>query len=117
MALGILATVLIALGALMLGAAQRTRESAALSYRSAAAGNAQAWIQGLPWDSLPGTVGCTDDTIGQFPYSRCVTLETPSSNLRRMTVAITPTGALQASPDTVVIDRNKPRSTSTLYVN
>lgn len=117
MALTILATVLIALGALMFEVARRTRDSAAVSYRAAAAGKAQAWLQGLPWDSLTGAVGCKADTIGQFTYSRCVTLQTVSSNLRRMTVAITSTGALQARPDTVIIDRNKPRSTSTLYVN
>lgn len=111
-ALGLLSLVLLALAGLMFDVSLGTRRSAALSYRSAAVQMAQAWIAALPWDSIPSSVGCTGDTTGQLVYSRCVTVQSPSSKLRRVTVVITPTGALTAPPETVVVDRGKPLSLS-----
>ena len=116
MALGILATVLIAMGGLMFQVARNTRQSAAVQYRSAAASNAATWIQGLPWDSLDTAVGCSSDTSGQLDYDQCVTRYDLSPNLRRITVVISPTGPLAALPETVVVDRNKPRPASPLRV-
>lgn len=116
-ALAILSTVLIALGGLMFQAARHTRQSAAVAYRSAASTAAAAWAQAVPWDSIERSVGCTDDTIGQFTYSRCVTVDTPATARKRISVTISPTGNLTAQPDTVVVNRNKPRFRSTLNVN
>lgn len=107
-ALGILSLVLLALAGLMFDVSLGTRRSAALSYRSAAAQMAQGWIAALPWDSIPSSVGCTADTTGRLVYTRCVSVQSPSSKLRRVTVVITPTGALTAPPETVVVDRAKP---------
>ncbi|GIW51944.1 MAG: hypothetical protein KatS3mg081_1299 [Gemmatimonadales bacterium] len=107
-ALGILSVVLIALAGLMFDVSLGTRRSAALSYRSAAAQMAQAWIAALPWDSLSSAVGCTSDSTGQLVYSRCVTVQDLSSDQKRVTIVITPTGALTAPPDTIVVDRAKP---------
>ncbi len=107
-ALAILSAVLIALAGLMFDVSLGTRRSAALSYRSAAAQMAQAWIAALPWDSLSTAVGCTSGTAGQLAYSRCVTVEDLSSKRKRVTIVITPTGALTAPPDTIVVDRAKP---------
>lgn len=116
MALGILAVVLIALGGLMFQVARHTQRSAAVAHRSAAAGNAATWIQGLPWDSLGTAVGCTTDTTGPMTYTQCVANSDLSTNLKRVTVVISPTGVMVALPDTVVIDRNKPRPASPLRV-
>jgi Tfp pilus assembly protein PilV len=116
MALGILATVLMALGGLMFQVARHTQRSAAVAYRSAAAGNAATWVQGLPWDSLDSAVGCTTDSTGPMPYTQCVANSDLSANLKRVTVVISPTGVVAALPDTVVIDRNKPRPASPLRV-
>jgi len=116
MALGILATVLIALGGLMFQVARNTRQSAAVQYRSAAASNAATWIQGLPWDSLDTAVGCSTGTSGSMSYDQCVTRTDVSTNLKRLTVVIAPTGPLAALPETVVVDRNKPRPASPLRV-
>lgn len=114
LALSILSTVLVALGGLMFQAAQYTRLSAAVAYRGAASEQSAAWIQNLPWDSLATAVGCSTDTSGQLAYTRCVTLQDLSQQLKRMTVSITPSGNLPLEPDTVVIDRNRPRQRSTL---
>jgi prepilin-type N-terminal cleavage/methylation domain-containing protein len=116
-ALSILATVLIALGGLMFQAARHTRQSAAVAYRSAASTSAAAWIQGLPWDSLGGAVGCTADSTGPFSYDRCVTVQTVSAKLKRVTVAIVATGVLIVAPDTLVISRSRPRPRSPLRAN
>ena len=116
-ALTILATVLIALGGLMFQAARHTRLSAAVAYRSAAGNSAAGWVQGLPWDSLSGAVGCTSDSVGPMAYDRCVTVQTISGKLKRVTVTITPTGALLAAPDTVTISRVRPPPLSALRAN
>ncbi|MFQ6047331.1 MAG: hypothetical protein ACE5PT_13415 [Gemmatimonadales bacterium] len=113
-ALTILSTVLVALGGLMFQAAQHTRRSAAVAYRSAALTSSSAWVQGLPWDSIPGAAGCVTDSVGLLEYSRCVTVSNLSSTLRRITVAISPTGNLLVRPESVVIERNKPRKPSPL---
>ncbi|KPJ94175.1 MAG: hypothetical protein AMS18_04260 [Gemmatimonas sp. SG8_17] len=116
-ALSILATVLIALGGLMFQAARHTRQSAAVAYRSAASTSAAAWIQGLPWDSLGGAVGCTADSTGPFNYDRCVTVQTVSAKLKRVTVSIVSTGVLIVAPDTLIISRSRPRPRSPLRAN
>ena len=116
MALGILATVLIALGGLMFQVARHTQRSAAVAYRSAAAANAATWVQGMPWDSLDSAVGCTTDSTGPMAYTQCVANSDLSANLKRVTVVISPTGTMAALPDTVVVDRNKPRPASPLRV-
>lgn len=116
-ALSILATVLVALGGLMFQVARHTRQSAAAGYRSAAVTSAGAWAQGLPWDSLDGIVGCSSDTTGLLAYSKCVTVQNISLKLKRVTVVISPTGQLVVAPETVVVDRNKPRLPSPLNSN
>lgn len=115
-ALSILATVLVALGGLMFQVARHTRQSAAAGYGSAAATSAAAWAEALPWDSLPVAVGCVNDTIGQYTYSRCTTVATTWTDLKKVTVVISPTGVLAAAPDTVVVYRHKPIPSSTLNV-
>jgi prepilin-type N-terminal cleavage/methylation domain-containing protein len=109
-ALSILSIVLIALAGLMFQVSQQTRRSAALSYRGAAAQLAQAYVEGLPWDSIPGAVGCASLTAGQLAYTRCLTVQDVGTGLRRVTVVLTSTGNLVAPPDTLVVDRARQRS-------
>lgn len=114
LALTILTTALLAIGGIMFQVARHAEQSAVAGYRSAAATSAAAWVQGLPWDSLDTMASCTSHTIGVFEYDRCLTVLTLSSKLKRATVAIQSTGRLTIRPDTVVVDRNKPRLTSPL---
>jgi hypothetical protein len=119
MALAILSTVLIALGGLMFQVANHTRRSAVSGYRSAALSGAAAWAQGLPWERVDADSvgGCEADSAGALAYSRCVFIDDVSSNEKRLTVVISPTGTLLGLPDTVVVDRTKPRQASPLKVN
>ena len=114
LALTILAIALLAMGGLMWQVAQHTRRATAVGYRTAAAASAAAWVQSVPWDSLDAWASCQADTIGLFTFDRCLTVQTLSLKLKRATVAIQSTGALSVRPDTVVVDRNKPRLLSPL---
>ena len=116
-ALSILAVVLMSLGGLMFQMARHTRQSAAVAYRSAAVTTAATWIQSLPWDSINGAVGCTAETTGLLTYDRCTSVDPVSSTLKRVTVAISPTGPLVVLADSVVVERTKPRLPSTLRVD
>lgn len=106
-ALAILATVLIALGALMYQVARHTRQSATVGYRSAAAATVAGWASALPWDSLDGAAGCVVDSVGPFRYSRCTSVADVAAGLKLVTVVVSPTGALVAAPETVVVARHK----------
>lgn len=114
LALTIMAVALLAIGGLMFQVARHAEQSMVASYRSAAVTSAAAWVQALPWDSLDTMAGCTSDTIGVFEYDQCLTVQTLSPKLKRATVAIQSTGRLTIRPDTVVVDRNKPRLISPL---
>ncbi len=117
-ALSILSIVLLALGALMFQIARYTRQSAGVVYRSAAMESAAAWVQGMAWDSIPGSVGCADSlTTGLLVYSRCVELVTDTPQYRLTRVIISPTGNLLPRPDTVAVERTKARSPSPFTVN
>ncbi len=112
-ALSILSVVLLALGGLMFDVARHSRRSTAVAYRSAALESATSWIQALPWDSLPTVVGCTDSlTTGLLQYTRCVELVSNTTTSRLARIIISPTGVLQARPDTVTVERTKARASS-----
>lgn len=112
-ALSILSVVLLALGGLMFDVARHSRRSTAVAYRSAALESATSWIQALPWDSLPTVVGCTDSlTTGLLQYTRCVELVSTTTTSRLARIIISPTGVLQARPDTVTVERTKARASS-----
>ncbi len=115
--MGILSGVLIALGGLMFQVARHTRQSAAAGYRSAAVMTAASWASGIPWDSIDGAVGCQSDTIGPMIYARCTSVLTPTPRSKQITVVISPTGAVVAQPETVIVQRAKPRSASPFNEN
>jgi prepilin-type N-terminal cleavage/methylation domain-containing protein len=112
-AITILSIVVMALGGLMFQVARHTRESAGVAYRSAASESAASWLHGLPWDSIPGAVGCTDSlTTGLLEYTRCVELLTNTPRYRLARITISPTGTLRPKPDTITVERTKTRSAS-----
>jgi hypothetical protein len=117
-ALAILTTVLVSLGGLMVQTARQTRQSAAAGYRAAAAMDAAAWAEGLWWDSIGSAIGCGSDTVGQYAYTRCLSVQDTGSyrwRLKQLRVVIQPTGALSNRPDTVIVYRNSPRRNAPLY--
>jgi prepilin-type N-terminal cleavage/methylation domain-containing protein len=117
LALAILSVVLIALGTLMFQVAQHAEDSAAVGYRSAAAASAASWVQGLPWDSIDGAVGCRTDSTGQLVYVRCTSVQVLPSQHKRVTIVINPTGRLVARPETVTVERRPSLTLSPFRVN
>jgi len=114
-AITILSVVVLALGTLMFQIARHTRASAGVAYRSAASESAASWLHGLPWDSIPSSVGCTDSlSTGLLEYTRCVELLTNTPRYRLARITISPTGILQTtvSPDTITVERTYTRSAS-----
>jgi len=116
-ALAILSAVLIALGSLMYQVARHTADSAAVGYRSAAVTSAASWAERLPWDSIDGAIGCQNDTTGQLIYVRCLSVQSLSAGHKSVTIVVSPTGRLMASPDTVVVERRRTLSLSPFKVN
>jgi len=112
-AITIFSVVVLALGGLMFQVARHTRASAGVAFRSAAAESAASWLHGLPWDSIPGAVGCTDSvSTGLLQYTRCVVLLTDTPRYRLARITISPTGNLTPSPDTITVERTRTRSPS-----
>lgn len=115
-AIAILSTVLVSLGGLMFQVASQTRRSAMVTHRSAAVLSSGAWVHSMRWDSIPNAVGCVTDTTGSFTYNRCLSYTISPSQLRRVQVVIAPIGAYTTRPETLVVERARPRSASTLNV-
>lgn len=116
-ALAILSAVLIALGSLMYQVARHTADSAAVGYRSAAVTSAASWAERLPWDSIDGAIGCQNDTTGQLIYVRCLSVQSLSAGHKSVTIVVSPTGRLMATPDTVTVERRRKLSLSPFKVN
>jgi hypothetical protein len=108
-ALAILSVVLISLGGLMFQVSQQTRRATALSYLSAALQSEQTRIEGLPWDSLAAAAGCATGSTGRLTYTRCTTVTSVTARWKQIRVVVVPTGNLTAPPETLVVDRTKPR--------
>lgn len=116
-ALAILSAVLIALGSLMYQVAQRTMDSAAAGYRSAAVTSAASWAERLPWDSIDLAVGCRNDSTGQLVYVQCTSVQTVAAGHKSISIVVSPTGRLVVAPDTVTVERRRTLSLSPFKVN
>lgn len=116
LAMTILSTVLIALAGLMYQIARQNHRSGAVGYRSAATMTAAAWARALPWDSIDAQVGCRADSSGLLAYSRCTFVQDAAPQLKQITVVISATGQIAVQPETIVVNRPKPRPPSPFAV-
>ena len=116
LAMTILSSVLIALGGLMYQIARQNHRSGAVGYRSAATMTAAAWARALPWDSIDAQAGCQADSAGLLAYSRCTFVQDPSPKVKRMMVVISATGSIAVQPETIIVNRPKPRPPSPFSV-
>jgi hypothetical protein len=114
--MAIFSGVLVALGGLMFQIARQNHRSAAIGYRSAATISAASWVRALPWDSIDAQAGCLADSSGLLAYSRCTSIEDPSPQLKRIRVVISATGQIAVAPETIIVNRPKPRSPSPFSV-
>ena len=115
-ALAILSVVLLSLSGIVWQMGRHSRISGAVGARSAALESAVSLAQAVRWDSLLAMVGCSADSSGQLAYTRCFEVTTLSPSLKEVRVIVTPTGATAVIPETLTVQRTRPRSRSPLNV-
>lgn len=114
-ALAILSTALLALSGLMWQMARQGRYAGYATARVAALTSAASLAQGASWDSLSLLVGCANDSISTFKYTRCYELTTVSNDLKRVRVIVSPSALFAIKAETLSVERHKPLLPSPLY--
>jgi hypothetical protein len=66
-------------------------------------------LEVLPYDTLPSRAGCTSVSTGLVPRTECVTVEDIAVGRRRVTFIVRPTNTA-LRPDTVILERSKPKA-------
>ena len=113
-ALTLLSVVLLALTGIMWEMGRHNRLAALVGARAAELASAASIAEAVRWDSIPGLVGCSADTSAQIVYTRCFELTTPMSGLRQVRVIVTPSD-VSLKPETLLVNRTRPRSRSPFY--
>jgi hypothetical protein len=113
-ALTLLSVVLLALTGIMWEMGRHNRLAALVGARGAELASAASLAEAVRWDSIPALVGCSADTSAQIAYTRCFELSTPMTGLRQVRVIVTPAD-VSLKPETLLVNRTRPRSRSPLY--
>jgi prepilin-type N-terminal cleavage/methylation domain-containing protein len=113
-ALAILSVVLISLAGIMWQMGRHSRVSGVASARTAALESWASLAQAARWDSLNALVGCVADTTAGLAYTRCFEVSNLSSSLRQVRVIIAPTASAVLPPETLLVQRTRPRQRSPL---
>ena len=66
-------------------------------------------LEVLPYDTLPTRVGCTSVSTGLLPRSECVSVQDVVVGRRRVTFILRPNNSA-LRPDTVILERTKPKA-------
>ncbi len=106
LALVLFGVVLLPLTGVTLAAAARQRAASGTAALSAALLGEAGRYEVVPFDSLPGLVGCDTVLAQPLPYARCVSMPATGS-VRRVTVVLRPLAA-GVRTDSVVLERAAP---------
>jgi hypothetical protein len=87
--------------------ARSAQFSAIATQRSAALATGVNQLEALPYDSLPGRVGCKDVASASFARRECVTISNVAPRVRQVQFTLTPANTA-LRPDTVVFQRGQP---------
>lgn len=112
MALGILSVVLMSLAGIMWQMGRQTRISGVAAARTSAAESWASLAHAARWDSLYALVGCVGDTTAGLAYTRCYEVSNISSSVRQVRVIIAPAVATTLPPETLLVQRTRPRQRS-----
>ncbi len=94
--------------------ATRVKTVAVGSDRAAVLAAESARLSAVPFDSVSNRAGCVTVT-GRFPYTRCITVTTPTGQANQRTVRIVLTPAITGvKPDTLFMTRARPAGTNVL---
>ena len=66
-------------------------------------------LEVLPYDTLPSRAGCTSISTGLVPRSECITVQDIVTGRRRVTLIVRPNNT-SLRPDTVILERTKPKA-------
>jgi type II secretory pathway pseudopilin PulG len=113
-ALGILSVVLLSLTGIMWQMGRQSRVSGVASARTAVLESWASLAQAARWDSLDALVGCAADTTAALAYTRCYEVSTLSPGLRQVRVIIAPAADAVLAPETLLVQRTRPRQPSPL---
>jgi hypothetical protein len=106
-AMTLFAAVMTGVAAMTTHVARSAHFSAMATQRSAALATGVNQLEALPYDSLPGRVGCKDVASASFPRRECVTISNVAPRVRQVEFTLTPANTA-LRPDTVVFQRGQP---------
>lgn len=115
-ALSILSVVLLSLSGIMWQMGRQTRIAGVAGARTAALESWASLAQSVRWDSIPSLVGCTADSSAGLVYTRCFEVSTITPSLRQVRVIIAPAAGSLLQPETLLVQRTRPRQRSPLNV-
>jgi type II secretory pathway pseudopilin PulG len=65
-------------------------------------------LEVLPYDTLPSRAGCTSISAGLVPRTECIAVQDLAAGRRRVTFILRPDNTA-LRPDTVILERTRPR--------
>ncbi|HEY7407487.1 MAG TPA: prepilin-type N-terminal cleavage/methylation domain-containing protein [Gemmatimonadaceae bacterium] len=107
-ALTIFALVTVGIAGFTTQVAEGSRINSLASVRAGALAAQVNRLEVLPYDTLPTRVGCTSISAGLVPRTECVAVQDIVAGRRRVTFILRPNNTA-LRPDTVVLERTRPR--------
>ena len=109
MALTIFALVTAGIAGFTTQVASGSRTNSLASVRAGALAAQINRLEVLPYDTLPSRAGCTSISTGLVPRTECVAVEDIATGRRRVTFILRPNNTA-LRPDTIILERSKPRA-------
>ncbi len=108
MALTVFAMVTAGIAGFTTQVARGSRINSLASVRAGALAAQINRLEVLPYDTLPSRAGCTSISSGLVPRTECVTVQDIAAGRRRVTFILRPNNTA-LRPDTVILERTRPR--------
>ena len=108
MALTVFAMVTAGIAGFTTQVARGSRLNSLASVRAGALAAQINRLEVLPYDTLPTRAGCIDITTGLVPRRECVAVQDLAAGRRRVTFILRPNNTA-LRPDTVILERTRPR--------
>jgi hypothetical protein len=106
-AMTLFAVIMASMAALTTQVARSAQFSTIATQRGAAVAVAVNQLEALPYDSLPGRVGCRQVASTTFPRRECVRITNVAPRVRQVEFTLTPDN-MSLRPDTVIFERGQP---------
>jgi len=104
----LMALALTGLAPLMVSTAKRTGQTPKIAIRNALVAEDARRLSVTAYSSLPPGTTCTQSTDASLPNTECITVSQVNSNLKLVSIVMTPATGSLINPDTVLIERVNP---------